>query len=448
MRKHLNKIKIIALSLVIIILIFFIINFLANPKQDFCGDGVCGNSEDCSYCLEDCGCKSDKTCVEGKCVIEYIPVSNFSSCYNSFNVEYTSKNLDKALDLSLKCRLEVSKELDNIAALKKKANNDENKILELSELNYKSYDAYLNYLYLKIKDIDIVSSNYKTTSERKIAIVNSMKESLPYLENSIYYFYVIKNKYPLFYKANFDNLFKQRISDYEKSNLELNKLYDFFGDYNYKFFLQIDPLNPLVIQETDRLTESLRGNEQKIKSVLIEFVRNNVDYTFSTNWQTNWVNPPAITLMKGKGQCTDSSVLLASMFLRAGIENIGLCVVDTENQGADHLVVGVKLNSTSYELWDPTCITCKDKPVPSSASRWNYTCFDIDKYKGKRFDKCSDDTSFDKCSTTKPFFCDSGDLIPRCSQCSCPEGLNCFKDNRCYKCAKEYIFKDGECKKF
>ncbi len=448
MRRHYyNKLIIIVLSLILLFLVYFVIINLMSATRSFCGDGACSLSEDCSSCFEDCGCGSDRVCVEGKCIVDYMQVSNFSFCYNQFNIEYTSKNYEKALDLSLKCRLEVAKELDNIALLKKKVNGkEEHRMLELNELVYKSNDAYLNYLYLKIRDIDINPHIYKTTSERKAAVISALGESLPYLENSIYYFYAIKNKYPLFYRDQLDKLFKQRISDYEKNNLELNKLYDFFGDYNYKFFLQINPLNPLVIEETDRLVEGLKGDELKIKTTLIKFVRNNVDYVYSTNWQTNWVNPPAVTLMKGKGQCTDSSVLLASMFVRAGIENVGLCVVDTETKGADHLVVGIKKDS-AYELWDPTCITCDDKPVPSSASKWNYTCFDIGQYKSKELQRCGDDTIYDNCSTTQPYFCDNGHLIPRCNECGCPLGLSCFKDNKCYKCSAGFSFKNGECRK-
>jgi len=40
----------------------------ANPTCPYCGDGTCGNDEDCGTCEEDCACEGGSECVDGVCV--------------------------------------------------------------------------------------------------------------------------------------------------------------------------------------------------------------------------------------------------------------------------------------------------------------------------------------------------------------------------------------------
>jgi|GEM_PF-2886217 len=44
---------------------------------------------------------------------------------------------------------------------------------------------------------------------------------------------------------------------------------------------------------------------------------------------------------------------------------------------------------------------------------------------------CSDGTSYGQCSTEKPRYCDDGELINKCSVCSCPSGKECREDGDC-----------------
>jgi len=44
---------------------------------------------------------------------------------------------------------------------------------------------------------------------------------------------------------------------------------------------------------------------------------------------------------------------------------------------------------------------------------------------------CSDGTAYGSCSSTKPQYCDSGNLINKCSQCGCPSGQTCQADGSC-----------------
>ena len=45
---------------------------------------------------------------------------------------------------------------------------------------------------------------------------------------------------------------------------------------------------------------------------------------------------------------------------------------------------------------------------------------------------CSDGTQYSQCSATKPKYCDNGQLVDRCSSCSCSAGLSCHASGICY----------------
>ena len=44
---------------------------------------------------------------------------------------------------------------------------------------------------------------------------------------------------------------------------------------------------------------------------------------------------------------------------------------------------------------------------------------------------CSDGTSNNQCSFTKPKYCDNGNLVNKCSACGCPSGYSCQADGSC-----------------
>ncbi|MBI2128815.1 hypothetical protein HYU07_01115 [Candidatus Woesearchaeota archaeon] len=44
---------------------------------------------------------------------------------------------------------------------------------------------------------------------------------------------------------------------------------------------------------------------------------------------------------------------------------------------------------------------------------------------------CSDGTSYSQCSSTQPTYCENGNLINKCSSCSCPSGQSCQADESC-----------------
>lgn len=52
-------------------------------------------------------------------------------------------------------------------------------------------------------------------------------------------------------------------------------------------------------------------------------------------------------------------------------------------------------------------------------------------YLDKSEKTCSDGTSFWKCANTKPFYCDAGRLVDKCSKCGCPANQICSGSDVC-----------------
>ncbi len=435
-------------SLILIIIAIFILvisNFFPKQKIDFCGDNICSEQETCSLCPNDCGCEAGRICSNDRCILGYKPVTNFTKCFNEFTIAFTSKEYEKSLAIIPECRLLALEEISNIQKLSLTANEEEKELLKIQELKYKSDEAYLNYKYNAINQLYLKYFSISKGDINYIELINDLKSPflLSSLEGSLYYYYQIKNNYPEYYDENIKNLYKSSISEYEQNSQFLNQLYDSFKDYNYKYFLQIDPLNPAVDEISNELTKDLLGNEQKIKESLIKFVRSNVKYQFNPNWQTNWVSPPLLTLMRGTGECTDMSVLLASLFMNAGIQNINLCFVDTQGYGIDHLVVGVKISNERFEIWDSTCTSCEGS-APKTSKFWKLDCFDVQEYLKKPLQRCSDQTPYNECSSLTGYYCENGELIANCEKCGCPGDAICY-NSRCYKCEQGATFVRRQC---
>ena len=66
--------------------------------------------------------------------------------------------------------------------------------------------------------------------------------------------------------------------------------------------------------------------------------------------------------------------------------------------------------------------------------------------------QCIDGTEYNACSFNKPKYCSAGNLIDKCSLCSCSSGQQCFADESCgivckdnKDCPKGYECKDQKC---
>jgi len=57
--------------------------------------------------------------------------------------------------------------------------------------------------------------------------------------------------------------------------------------------------------------------------------------------------------------------------------------------------------------------------------------------------KCYDGTSYGECSSTKPKYCDNGNLIDNCQACGCPSGQTCEDDGSCTSPQPEVMCTDS-----
>jgi hypothetical protein len=61
--------------------------------------------------------------------------------------------------------------------------------------------------------------------------------------------------------------------------------------------------------------------------------------------------------------------------------------------------------------------------------------------------KCTDDTIYGQCSSTKPKYCNNGTLENKCSTCGCPDGKECQNNGACVvavqKCSDDTVY--GQC---
>ncbi len=124
------------------------------------------------------------------------------------------------------------------------------------------------------------------------------------------------------------------------------------GDWRVKYFYQVNPHDKIVIELVNNITEGLTS-EKEIKMALKNWIAYNLKYNRDPNWKSDYVFPPSLTVLLGGGDCDDLSVLLASMFMRAGISDVYLLFVDTNQDGdIDHLSVGV-LEDGRMVIWEP-----------------------------------------------------------------------------------------------
>jgi len=70
--------------------------------------------------------------------------------------------------------------------------------------------------------------------------------------------------------------------------------------------------------------------------------------------------------------------------------------------------------------------TCQTDPCGFGNCKWeNDKCISIQPQ------TCSDGTPYGECSTTKPKYCDNGNLVDRCDICGCPSGYSCQENGKC-----------------
>jgi|GEM_PF-3477719 hypothetical protein len=260
-------------------------------------------------------------------------------------VYYEANELGKAKDECLKGRqklIEVEKELNELYFYQK----TEKEMELIKDLEY--FKAFLDeYLASMISFINLLgkygdSTDYKETKK----FFKDFREVKRRFSNVYYYLY----------KMNFtpdDEEFVEVIDPMLKfENYYCQFVDKISGNWYSKYFYQVDPHDKFVVEITEKLTKGV-ADETEIKYALKNWVANNIRYKHDPNWKSDYVYPPSLTALLGEGDCDDFSVLLASMFMRAGIQNVHLVFVDLDHDGeVDHLTVGIP-EGDSIIIWEP-----------------------------------------------------------------------------------------------
>lgn len=228
------------------------------------------------------------------------------------------------------------------------------------ELIAKSNDKLAVY---RLTIIKIYESD-EITEEESVSI---LLDASDFLLESLSFQYTIKTKYPSYWDEDTQEVFDSQSNAYESGNQVINNYYDSLGDPYYKYYLQVNPNDPTIIKVADELTTGLT-DEDEIKWTLLKYVRENVNYKHDPNWETDWIRPPAYTLLKGWGDCDDMAILLHSLYLRSGIDS-KFAIVDSDADGRiDHATVTVSEGQTNI-IWDATCSNCPSS-APDDVNAW------------------------------------------------------------------------------
>ncbi|MDD5171686.1 MAG: transglutaminase family protein [Candidatus ainarchaeum sp.] len=418
--------------------------------QPCCGNGMCEQGEDCGDCLNDCPCTTGLVCGHGVCMDEitaelYSITENSSveSCRQEvFNAWTLGKN-DEIITLSENCSAGISRAIGQVQTLKsgRDLSDEQRDAIDSERLVLESEREELYFM----KGMAETDKNKETMDEEEydnLMYLEDIKDALSHLESAIYKLYTIKNDYADQWDDTHEALFTAYAERYRGVNQQINALYDEMGSYDYKYAFQVDPNDPVVIEIADATTAAYAVED--VPQALLEKVYLSVQYVSDPDWQTDWVQPPAYTLMTGKGDCDDSAVLLASLFRRAGVEETNLCEVDTNGDDEyDHLTVGVERDGGTFliyeSVWSPGDYLPLDedgnapllpRPVPQAdyPGRIMYCYKSEEVITSALADKCDDGTLYGQCSEDPPWFCDNGEMIADCITCGCDQEYpNCAK---------------------
>ncbi len=292
------------------------------------------------------------------------------NCTYDATLYYTTNQYEEGKSKIMECRKVVSNGLIEANKLVRDSATPKDEVKAFM-LDLDRCDKILTAIYLALSLSDT------TSDEEKIQLIAQVENAL---RDSLYCVYKMENQYPhtryyeRFYetqKEEVDEEIKSIVDIHNQFNQVVNEYYDAEYGLEAKYFYQVNPNDPIIIDITDNLVEDILDQEE-IKWKLFEFVRENVQYKYDPNWRTDWVQQPAITLLYGKGDCEDHSVLLASMFMRAGISDVGLCYVDTNGDTTyDHMLLYV-----GNIGWDATCKDCDDS-APAGIRNCRKECFDV-----------------------------------------------------------------------
>ncbi len=251
-------------------------------------------------------------------------------------------------------------------------------------------------------------------------------------------------------------------SDYCSSD----KLVEFYCDPGYHFIYKNCSEYSMVCEDgacinmtappptTDNCADSDGGQNFDNKGVVVDRTnRTEIDYCTSSSQLVEWY-------------CSSNN-LVEYVYQTCSCEN-GMCVelqecIDSDD-GVDYYTKGTTTGLAYMRIIDPTGdyppntgVSLTDYCTSSTFLR-DYFCNEAKKVTFYAYEcpngcqegvcitpsnKCSDGTSYGECSSTKPKYCDNGNLINNCQVCGCLSGQTCETNGSCTSPPSEVVCTDS-----
>ena len=428
------------------------------PIIPCCGNGICeGPSENCAGC-PDCNCNAaNESCISEACVSTFdYEVGgmerqyNITTCENEIDRAWDARNYASAKARIEPCRQEASSYKNDVEELGRRVSLDGSQANHSGAL-INRLDALDRLWAYYGREIAITEKTDSGAEYKDAEKVGDLKGARAELEWAIYDLLLIMNERPGEWDGDDDAFLSRAKNLYNDNNQRINSLYDGICGSECKYAMQVDPMNPRVIEATDGLKRGI-SDQAEVEMKLLTYARNNVNYSYDPNWQTDWVQPPGYTLITRYGDCEDKSVLLASMFLQAGVEGVEVCSVDSDwDLEDDHETVAV------YDGWARTFYEAtwenETEPIPEGEYEGRWTCYNVLAIQEDALTPtCYDGTPYGECAEGGIDYCGSdGILISDCERCGCnaqwpyciTEGTD---EGYCFRCGMNWNhYPDGTC---
>lgn len=150
-----------------------------------------------------------------------------------------------------------------------------------------------------------------------------------------------------------------------------------------------------------------------------------------TNETAQW---PLETLTEGRGSCRDSAVLMAALIMAGnGHASYGMrlqfAYVDSNSLSVpltiNHVLLHVTFSDGASRFIETTARASGTMDDAGGIRGW---------FLPYPYESCADGTPAGTCAAGGGHYCepDGTSLIPDCALCGCPDGLECYSDDRCY----------------
>jgi hypothetical protein len=206
---------------------------------------------------------------------------NMTSCGIELSNYLTTLEYEKAQMQISKCRMITTDALTTLNRFKREHPSMKEE-LAVSELDISGDNCLLNAVYT----MTTFNRNPSMDEEYSENLIKAGQVEL-LLRNTLYYsYYKPKKEYThTKYYKRFHESRKKEIEDstkfivelHNQINQEINSYYDMEYGWHAKYFFQIDPNDPVIVDITDNLVKGL-SDQESIKWRLFEFVRDEVEY--------------------------------------------------------------------------------------------------------------------------------------------------------------------------